>query len=243
MNFTNNTALQDLLAGEYVLGTLKGGARRRFERMCRVDANLQRRVDQWNEHLVALTDMMPDVTPPGHVWQGVVERIPALSPSPKEYSGFWSNLAWWRGLAIAMTLVTIISVGLLTQHHEEQPAVVANLEHPMLVATFSAPDTHQAIAVAVMGQAPGQVMVKVVSPDLQVAKDKALQLWMVMPGSDALISAGVAPAGTADAMKISVADLEKLRHAKALGLSLEPAGGSPQPTHALGFGSWSQVTS
>ena len=39
----------------------------------------------------------------------------------------------------------------------------------MLVATFSAPDTHAPIAIAVMGDKPGQVILKVVAPDLYIA--------------------------------------------------------------------------
>ncbi len=132
MNLTDNPALQDLLAGQYVLGTMRGGARRRFERMCRNDASLM-----------------------------------------------------WRGLAGAMTLVAVLSIGLVAtrpQHDvvalNPQPHGAGEQAPGMLVATFSAPDTHAPIAVAVMGHRPGQVILKVVAPDLKIPKDKTLQLCL-----------------------------------------------------------------
>ena len=42
MNY-NNPELRDVLAGEYVLGTLRGKARARFERLLAMDASLRDR--------------------------------------------------------------------------------------------------------------------------------------------------------------------------------------------------------
>jgi anti-sigma-K factor RskA len=239
MKFTDNHALQDLLAGQYVLGTMRGGARRRFERMCRNDASLQRRVDSWNALLAPLSELVPQPAP--RVWRGLSARIPALSNSSGASRGWWNNLVMWRGLAAAMAVVAALSIGLVATR-PQQDLVAQNQQTPgMLLATFSAPDSHAPIAIAVMGDKPGQVILKVVAPDLEIPKDKTLQLWLIKPGSDAMISAGVAPEGGLSATQISVANMDDLRHAKTLGLSLEPIGGSPQPTHALGFGQWSQV--
>jgi anti-sigma-K factor RskA len=248
VNLTDNPALQDLLAGQYVLGTMRGGARRRFERMCRNDASLQRRVDRWNAQLAPLSELVPDVQPAPRVWRGLVARVPELSSSASAASNWWTSVLMWRGLAGAMTLVAVLSIGLVAtrpQHDvvalKPQPNGTGEQAPGMLVATFSAPETHAPIAVAVMGHRPGQVILKVVAPDLKIPKDKTLQLWLIKPGSDVMISAGVAPDGGLSSSEISVANMDDLRTAKTLGLSLEPIGGSPQPTHALGFGQWSKV--
>ena len=249
MNLTNNPALQDLLAGQYVLGTMRGAARRRFERMCRKDASLQRRVDSWNAQLAPMSELIPEVQPASRVWRGLATRIPELSSGSAPATSWWASVVMWRGLAAAMTVVAALSIGLVATRPQQDelalnhtsPAAVEPATPGLLVATFTAPDTHAPIAVAVMGDRPGQVILKVVAPDLQIPKDKTLQLWLIKPGSDAMLSAGVVASGGQGASEISVANMDDLRNAKTLGLSLEPLGGSPQPTHALGFGQWSKV--
>jgi anti-sigma-K factor RskA len=66
---------------------------------------------------------------------------------------------------------------------------------------------------------------------------------MANPTGQGVISAGVAPAGQGvQAVRFKVPDPKLLRNSSVLGLSLEPAGGSPSATHVLGFGKWTKVS-
>ena len=56
------------------------------------------------------------------------------------------------------------------------------------------------------------------------ASDRAYQLWFIDGGTAE--SAGVLPAGTGSGTAL----LENMRRAETLGVTLEPAGGSTQPT-------------
>lgn len=49
----DNENLRELLSGEYVLGLLRGGARRRFERLLIEDARLRGEVVAWEEKFAA----------------------------------------------------------------------------------------------------------------------------------------------------------------------------------------------
>jgi anti-sigma-K factor RskA len=242
MDLKSNSDLLDLLAGEYVLGTLRGGARRRFQKMCLADRALQQRVDRWSEQLAPLVELVPSEAPPERVWAGLAARIPEFNSGQRSKGGFWSSLWLWRGVALAMTVVAAVSVGLVAQR-PDRSSQVAEVSAPALFATFSAPDTKAPLAVAMMDANKSEVVVKVVAPDLQVPADRTLQLWMIRPGSKDMVSVGVAPRGGMTTLAVPIVNGAELRGAQTLGLSLEPVGGSPQPTHALGFGAWSALGS
>ena len=61
--------LLERLAAEYVLGTLRGGARRRFERLCGVSAAARVRVHRWEDDLGILSAGLAPVQPRG-AWSG-----------------------------------------------------------------------------------------------------------------------------------------------------------------------------
>lgn len=98
--------LSEQLAAEYVLGGLRGAARRRFERLLPAHPALQRAVTDWEQRLNRLAVGSPPVTPPTVVWQRIEQRLfPA--PPPRHW---WESLALWRGLALAGVLATIVAL-------------------------------------------------------------------------------------------------------------------------------------
>ena len=64
----------DLLAAEFVLGTLTGGARRSFERRIARDPFVARRVRAWEDRFVALALRLTPVAPSAAVWEGIARR-------------------------------------------------------------------------------------------------------------------------------------------------------------------------
>ncbi|HYF42659.1 MAG TPA: anti-sigma factor [Ramlibacter sp.] len=67
-------ALVDRLASAYVLGTLAGPARRRFERLRRERADVQLAVQQWEGRLGQLARSVPAVQPSPRVWAAIEAR-------------------------------------------------------------------------------------------------------------------------------------------------------------------------
>ena len=111
--------LRDQLAAEYVLGTLTGLARRRFERWIRADPELARMVADWEKRLAALDAETPEQQPPAAVWEGLQERLRTASRTdmPAEEAegggpGWWNSLPLWRGLAAAAVLLVAVVAGL-----------------------------------------------------------------------------------------------------------------------------------
>lgn len=82
-------ALVDHLASAYVLGTLAGPARRRFERLRRERADVGLAVHQWEARLGVLGQSIPAVQPSPRVWAAIEARTrtPAAA-SPKGRIGW-----------------------------------------------------------------------------------------------------------------------------------------------------------
>jgi anti-sigma-K factor RskA len=72
--------LADALAAEYVAGTLRGPARRRFETLLPSHPALQSAVRAWQSRLMPLTAVLPPEPPSPQVWQGIEGR---LWPAPQ----------------------------------------------------------------------------------------------------------------------------------------------------------------
>lgn len=216
MNY-RNPQLRDLLAGEYVLGTLHGAARRRFERLLRADPELQERVTQWENRLAPLSESLPPVVPGDHVWPRIAAAVaePARTPVP----GFWQRLAVWRGMAVGAALASVILAVLL------------------LLPVLQPPPTPGRDAVAVINDAEAQPLWLLrVDADRRVLEVEVLrraalpagkthELWMLPGGEQAPVSLGLLPEARARTLRID--DPQRLLAAAGLAVSLEPAGGSP----------------
>lgn len=242
MNIRDNDPLREQLAAEYVLGTLKGGARRRFEGWLQRDAGLRRVVAEWQGRLVPMMEFTAPVTPPPSVWAGIEQRL-RLAPPPRDDTGWlpdWlarlgGSLAFWRGLSLAsgaVAAVLAVNVALRTPS-VPLPVVdqVATLldDKAQAALVVTADSTKRTMAVRVLAGAP-------------VADDKTLQLWAITKEGKPR-SLGILPdnrraalALTADAIGDDVA---------LLAVSLEPKGGSPDPNGPTGpvlyKGTWVKV--
>ena len=74
MNWYHHQETIDRLAAAYVLGTLQGPARRRYDALLPRKTMLRLAVEDWTERLAPmLTDLQP-VEPSRALWQAVAER-------------------------------------------------------------------------------------------------------------------------------------------------------------------------
>src|SRR5258708_20410500 len=84
------------LAAEYVLGTLRGRARNRFEALARDDRELAGVMRRWEEELTPLAERIAPIEPPARVWRAIESRIaPVSSRASRPASDSFS-----RGLAL-----------------------------------------------------------------------------------------------------------------------------------------------
>ena len=78
MRYTDPQLIEHL-ASTFVLGTLAGGARRRFERLLRERTDVQLAVAEWDARLGALGQAVPPRVAPPRVWATIDARTRPLS--------------------------------------------------------------------------------------------------------------------------------------------------------------------
>ena len=75
--------LADALAAQYVAGTLRGRAPRRFDTLLPSHPALQAAVHEWQSRLMPLTVVLPPQAPLARVWQAIGRRLwPAAAVAP-----------------------------------------------------------------------------------------------------------------------------------------------------------------
>ncbi|MBL8260695.1 MAG: hypothetical protein JNM60_12870 [Candidatus Competibacteraceae bacterium] len=105
MNYSHSL-WRDRLAAEYVLGTLRGLARRRFERLLPAHPVLRRAVADWEGQINRLAANSTPEPPPPEVWNALQRRLFAAEPRPS----WWNSLTFWRGMAAAGVLAAVVAL-------------------------------------------------------------------------------------------------------------------------------------
>ncbi len=244
MNYSDKDVIQ-ALAAEYVLGTLRGRARDRFNSLKATREDVQQAVWFWESQLNDMALEVEPSVPRAEVWQIIQQKL-GLSPQTKDDTNASTNVTqlkpsekhqetnqgstprnklykWAVGLSSAACLVLAILLVNFVQELE---------------------DANQPItAIAIFDNADSQVLwsVDVKANSLQVKSTQLLtqqanndyQLWIVPKSGDAPISIGLLPQTgeitIEGKLALSFDDIE------VLAVSIEPLGGSPtgQPTTVL----------
>lgn len=225
MNYLHPPERLDKLAREYALGTLSGGARRRFEQVLRQSPQAERAVAGWQERYAVLAEGLPPMAPRPAVWEGLEQR---LFPSPvKRKVGWWPLLGGVLAGVMLCTVVLRLEPGLvgLEPRAESLPASYVGL----LTDAAGTPTL-----LASSRRHGRQLTVKLLKP-LAVPSGRVAQLWAYPQDGSAAFPVGVLPAsGTAT---VALADTSEKLFFKVsrLAVSYEstPAIAGQTPTEPL----------
>jgi anti-sigma-K factor RskA len=210
-----NRELVDRLAAEYVLGTLRGRARRRFERWL-LSPQVGALVTAWEDRLAGLEPQLKGVTPPASAWRGIENRLELrkLRRAP---------LARWLAVAASVAFFAMIAVFALRQ---VPPDVTQK--------AFIQADA-QTIYWRVELLGDNEELSLHVHQVHDLPAGKSHELWVIPASGGAPVSLGLLP-HTGDHHRVLTASQRAaLAGAKTIAVSLEPAGGSPNgsPTEVL----------
>lgn len=217
--------LLDLLAREHALGTLHGGARRRFERVLQGSPAARMALGTWQERLGLLAGSLAPMEPREQVWQGLERRLFPAATTPAAARRGW--LGWLlSGRSLGGALAGVLLCVLLLR---AQPGLIG-----MEPASEGLPASYVGLLTDAAGKPTvlassrrhGRTLtVKMLQP-VAVPAGRVAQLW-ALPKEGAPFPVGVVPAS--GSAQLSLADSsEKLFFAvPRLAVSFEPAPVAP----------------
>jgi len=207
-----NSPLLDALCGEYLLGTLRGPARRRFERAQREEPRTALRLKHWQQIFAPRYSRLIEAQPSLKVWNRL-ERELGLS----RYRAPWHRrLGFWRGWAAAATAALLLALGLQIW----RPVGPA----PVQIAELAGKDPSSRVTAALYRD--GRTLELRAARPLIAGPAQSYELWLLPAEGGAPISLAVL--GALDArFQLAASHAQRLRAGGKLAVSVEPAGGSP----------------
>ena len=230
MNYLQPSERLDRLAREYALGTLAGGARRRFERVLGESAVAAHAVARWQERLAVLSDSLPPMQPRAGVWQGLEDRlfVAGAAASSSSAGGLWA----WLGRVLSARSLAGALAGVLL-------CVVVLRQQPEWIGMEPATETLPASYVGLLVDADGKpgllassrrrghlLTVKLLQP-LPIPAGRVAQLWALPKDGGRAFPVGVVPAGGSANLTLGETAEKLFFNVTRLGISFEPAPAKP----------------
>lgn len=196
----SNPVLIDHLSSSYVLGTLSGAARRRFERLQRDRADVRLAVARWEGLLGELAQVVPGRQPSPRVWAVIEARTrPSLVQPPRPGHARWLRPAGWGlgGLASGLLAATLLFLAV--------PGLFVSTDQLAMRTGEQLPQSYVGLLTDAQGQGKllvsslrhGRTLtVKVIGPVASPAQGR-LVLWAVPANAPAFVLGPVPTSGSA----------------------------------------------
>ena len=235
MDYRRHPELIERLAAEYALGTLRGQARRRLQRLAREDAVVRRAIAEWEARLAPMAGAVPEVAPPRRVWEAVRERVassqPASQPAGRAKASLWDSLAFWRNLGLVTSGCAAALVAAMALQKPQVVEIERMVEVPSrqmqqsYVATL-ADKGGNVVLLAYASRNSNELWIKHAGTQ-PITTQQAFELWgLPKDAGGRPVSLGLVPLTEKGTIKLAAPAEQTLKDFPALAISLEPAGGS-----------------
>ena len=214
MNYQRPQLLEEL-AAQYVLGTLRGPARRRFERYCAHNANALHAVRRWEDRLVDLLAGVVPVAPSTLVWDRIKFRVRRDKRAAAEdaYSRR-SVTGVSRRPRASRRSRSRSACGPASARAARSRSQGSWSEQQGQLWSIEAPRNRGELRVAA-------------TDNLALDPARAYELWALPGDGAAPVSLGLMPKSGRGTLELSDAQRVALSRSRQVAISLEPPGGSP----------------
>ncbi len=215
----DNPELMNILSAEYVLGTLKGGARRRFEQLILKNTALLDNSRWWEKQLNLFIYAVPEKTPPQRVWKNIQSQL--FKKSSRHH--FWLDFSKLVSAALFASIATFLILQSPNDTSFDKYKSVAILANSTLGSGWQ---------LSLIETEDGKTVLKAYSLNELVLKPtSSYELWLLPEKNGKPISLGLLPQQGNEELVVASYMLDKLNNSH-LAVSVEPVGGSPtgQPT-------------
>lgn len=214
----------DVLAGEYVLGTLDESTHNDLSMRRQHDSSVDAAISGWEQRLAPLALTIKPVEPPAEVFSNIIRRLDQGVRSTDNVVQLQRQVQRWRRFAIGVTAVAASLLAYIS-FQSLRPA-----QPDQLVAVLQQSNTSPAFLVSVDIKSRELTIRSVAAPAQQ---DKSYELWIVNDKLGAPRSLGVVDTRGASIHRALVRYDSAVVRDAVYAISLEPQGGSPTG-HATG---------
>lgn len=202
----------DALIGEYMLGSLRGGARRRFERALREEPAVALRLRTLQQEFTPNYSERIAETPSAGGWQRLEREL-----NLAQYRAPWySRVSFLRAWAVGVTAALLLSLSLLTLRTSTETTLTPIAQLAMKGAAPS--------VVAAVSADRRTLELRAARP-IVAGPLQSYELWVIPEGGAPL---SLAVLGQLDGtLTVPEGHRGQLRKGALLAITVEPAGGSP----------------
>jgi len=203
--------LLERLSGEYVLGLLRGAARRRFDRLVDESPTARTRLQRWEDDWCALSRTLDPIQPSARVWAELRRRVldDGRAPARRTPRRIW-QLAAAAGVVAAALIIGLV---IRQQQHALQSVAVLGTDPSHLLWQVERSTDLAALTIRTVGA-------------VRPPPDKAYELW-ALPRGGSPVSLGLLPTAGKSERSLSPSQRTAIAAADRLAVSIEPPGGSP----------------
>ena len=224
MNYLLHERL-DRLAREYALGTLHGGARRRFERVLREHPASMRALGAWQERFAALAASVPPLLPSAAVWNGLEQRL--FTPVRRRDGLVARLMALLSGRALGGALVGALLCVLLLR---QQPAWMGHETYrDTLPASYVGllQDGAGRPTLLASSRRHGRTLTVKLLQNVAVPAGSVAQLWALPRDGAAPFPVGTVPVTGSATLTLADTSERLFANVGRLAVSIEPAPAAP----------------